>query len=208
MFSTTKPRDRSSSKQGPIQMTTGMKSIPNFFGATFFAATFSRVISLRATRLGLCAALAFVAGTAVPAVPLSSQAPDFTLRTMGGPNMRLQEQRGRVVMINFWATWCGPCRQEMPQLSKLYDKYRASGFVLMGVNVDDDSRNAAEVAGKLRVSFPVLLDTDKTVSKLYDLSTMPSTVIIDRDGKVRYIHRGYMNGYEDTYEKQIRGLLK
>jgi peroxiredoxin len=159
-------------------------------------------------RLAIGGALAVAARAAMPAVALSSSAPDFTLRTMGGPNMRLQEQRGRVVMINFWATWCGPCRQEMPQLSKLYDKYRASGFVLMGVNVDDDTRNAVDVAGKLGVTFPVLLDTDKTVSKLYDLSTMPSTVLIDRDGKVRYFHRGYLNGYEETYEKQIRELLK
>jgi peroxiredoxin len=135
-------------------------------------------------------------------------APDFTLHTMNGPNLRLQEQRGRVVMVNFWATWCGPCRQEMPQLNRLYEKYHAAGFVLLGVNVDDDTRKAAEVAGKLGVTFPVLLDTDKAVSKLYELSTMPSTVIIDRDGKVRYVHRGYLTGYEDNYEKQIRELLK
>jgi peroxiredoxin len=153
-------------------------------------------------------ALALVASRALPAIATSSTAPDFTLRTMGGPNMRLAEQRGRVVMINFWATWCGPCRQEMPELSKIYNKYRGSGFVLMGVNVDDDVRNATEVANKLAVSFPVLLDTDKAVSKLYDLSTMPSTVLIDRDGKVRYLHRGYLAGYEDTYDKQVRELLK
>ncbi len=153
-------------------------------------------------------ALALVAGRALPAIAASSAAPDFTLRTLAGPNMRLAEQRGRVVMINFWATWCGPCRQELPQLSKLYDKYRGSGFVLMGVNVDDDVRNATEVAAKLAVSFPVLLDTDKAVSKLYDLTTMPSTVLVDRDGKVRYLHRGYLAGYEDTYDKQVRELLK
>ena len=96
----------------------------------------------------------------------------------------------------------------MPQLNRLYERYKASGFVLLGVNVDDDQRKAAEVAGKLGVTFPVLLDTDKAVSKLYDLSTMPSTVLIDRDGKVRYVHRGYLTGYEDNYEKQIRELLK
>jgi peroxiredoxin len=96
----------------------------------------------------------------------------------------------------------------MPQLNKLYEKYRGSGFVLLGVNVDDDTRNAASVAGKLGVKFPVLLDTDKSVSKRYELATMPSTVLIDRDGKVRYVHRGYREGFEDMYEKQIRELLK
>jgi len=161
-----------------------------------------------ALRLGAGAALSLTAVAALPAVAPSSAAPDFTLRTMAGPNLRLAEQRGRVVMVNFWATWCGPCRQEMPQLSRLYEKYRASGFVLLGVNVDDDARKATELAGKLGVTFPVLLDTDKTVSKRYDLSTMPSTVIIDRNGTVRYVHRGYLSGYEDTYERQIRELLK
>ena len=163
---------------------------------------------VRLMRLALGAALALGASVPALAVALASIAPDFTLRTLNGPNLRLQEQRGRVVMINFWATWCGPCRQEMPHLNSLYQKYRASGFVLLSVNVDDDTRNAADVAAKLGVTFPVLLDTDKAVSKLYDLSTMPSTVLIDRDGKIRYVHRGYLTGYEDNYEKQIRELLK
>ncbi len=165
-------------------------------------------LSTVATRWITAAALGLAASVAGAVIAPAANAPDFTLRTMNGPNMRLQEQRGRVVMINFWATWCGPCRQEMPKLNKLYQKYGDSGFVLLSVNVDDDQRNAADVAAKLGVSFPVLWDTDKTVSKLYDLNTMPSTVLIDRDGKVRYVHRGYLNGYEDTYEKQVRELLK
>ena len=151
---------------------------------------------------------AFASPLASGALATQAAAPDFTLKSMNGPNLRLAEQRGRVVMVNFWATWCGPCRQEMPQLDLLYQKYRSSGFVLLGVNVDDDVRKAGDVAAKLGVTFPVLLDTDKAVSKLYDLSTMPSTVIIDRDGKVRYLHRGYLAGYEDNYDKQIRELLK
>ena len=165
----------------------------------------TRAGSLRAIA---CAVFAVVAGTASSAIAPATAAPDFTLRAMDGPNMRLQEQRGRVVMINFWATWCAPCRQEMPHLNRLYEKYRGAGFVLLGVNVDDDTGKAAEVAAKLGVTFPVLLDTEKSVSKLYDVSTMPSTMLIDRDGKVRYVHRGYLAGYEDNYEKQIRELLK
>jgi peroxiredoxin len=120
----------------------------------------------------------------------------------------LQEQRGRVVMVNFWATWCGPCRQEMPQLSRLYDKYRSTGFTLLGVSVDDDARHASDVASRLGLNFPVLLDSDKAVSKAYDLSTMPTTYLIDRDGRVRYIHKGYVVGTEEAYEREIRELLK
>lgn len=158
--------------------------------------------------LNLLVLLTLSKGVAMAAVAPQSAAPDFTLRSVSGPNFRLQEQRGRVVLINFWATWCGPCRQEMPHLNRLYDKYRAAGFVLLGVNVDEDARNAADLALKLGLKFPVLLDTDKAVSHLYDLSTMPSTVLIDRDGRVRYVHRGYLTGYEDVYDKQIRELLK
>jgi len=165
-------------------------------------------IRLRVMRMLLGASLVAAAVAAPAAITPSAKAPDFALRSLEGPNLRLQEQRGRVVMVNFWATWCGPCRVEMPHLARLYEKYHASGFQLFGINIDEDPRQAATVAAKLGLRFPVLLDTEKKVSKLYDLSTMPSTVLIDRDGRVRYIHRGYRDGYEDTYEKQIRELLK
>lgn len=169
---------------------------------------FSRPQPHHVRRLAVLGLLTAVASAALAAVAPSAAAPDFTLRTAGGPNLRLQEQRGQVVLINFWATWCGPCRQEMPQLNKLYDKYRSAGFVLLGINIDDDPRHATDVAAKLGLKFPVLLDTDKAVSRLYDLGTMPTTVLIDRDGRVRHIHAGYLAGYEDIYDKEIRGLLK
>ena len=162
----------------------------------------------RAVRWVLAATLAACAGLGSAAVAPATLAPDFTLRSADGPNLRLNEQRGRVVLVNFWATWCAPCRQEMPHLNRLYEKYRASGFVLLGVNVDDDTRNAVGVATKLGLKFPVLLDTDKKVSQLYDLSAMPATVLIDKDGRVRHLHRGYQAGYENTYDQQIREMLK
>ena len=152
--------------------------------------------------------LAAAAVTASAAVQPSATAPDFTLRSVGGANLRLAEQRGQVVLVNFWATWCGPCRQEMPHLNRLYDKYRSAGFVLLGVNIDDDPRAAADLAAKLGVHFPVLLDTDKRVSRAYDMSAMPATLLIDRDGRVRHLHRGYKDGVEALYEQQVRALLK
>ena len=154
----------------------------------------------------LAASFSLAASAATPAA--NALAPDFTLRGSDGRNVRLDELRGQVVLVNFWATWCGPCREEMPRLDTLYQKYHKSGFVLLGVNVDDDPRTALATAAKLNVSFPVLLDTDKKVSKLYDLNTMPSTIVIDRDGKMRFLHRGYRAGTESDYEQQIRGLLK
>ena len=157
----------------------------------------------------LLAAAALCAATlSHAAITPNAPAPDFTLKSLQGPNMRLAEQRGRVVLVNFWATWCGPCKQEMPHLNGLYDKYRSSGFVLMGVNVDEDPKTAAGTASRFGLRFPVLFDADKAVSKLYDLQSMPATVLIDRDGKVRFLHRGYRDGLEDAYERQIRELVK
>ncbi len=161
-----------------------------------------------AMRTLLAAGLAVCAGVSGGAATPSAVAPDFTLRTADGRNLRLQELRGQVVMVNFWASWCAPCRVEMPHLNKLSDKYRSSGFTLLGVNVDEDPRNAASAAAKMGVRFPVLLDADKRVVKLYDVATMPSTVLIDRDGRMRYLHRGYREGYEETYDRQVRELLK
>jgi len=94
------------------------------------------------TALALALAGGVTLAVAAPLAP-SAPAPDFTLRTLDGQKLRLGEQRGSVVLVNFWATWCGPCRQEMPHLNKLYEKYKASGFVLLGVNVDDDTAQAA-----------------------------------------------------------------
>lgn len=159
-------------------------------------------------RVLIAGALALVTGLAGSAASTSQAAPDFTLRSLDGRNVRLQELRGQVVMVNFWASWCAPCRVEMPHLNRLADKYRSSGFTLLGVNVDDDLKNGSAAAVKMGVHFPVLHDADKRVVKMYDVATMPSTVLIDRDGRVRYLHRGYREGYEETYDKQVRELLK
>jgi peroxiredoxin len=147
-------------------------------------------------------------GAAQAVVTAQAPAPDFTLRGADGRNLRLNEQRGQVVLVNFWASWCGPCRQEMPHLNRLYDKYRGSGFTLLAVNIDDDPRTGTATAARWGLKFPVLLDADKTVSRLYDLGSMPATVLIDRDGRVRYLHRGYREGMEEAYERQIRELVK
>ena len=135
-------------------------------------------------------------------------APDFALKSSTGENLRLSEYRGDVVMVNFWATWCGPCRQEMPLLDELYSRYQRVGFNLLGVNIDDDSRRAMQMVEELGVNFPVLFDARKEVSKLYEVDAMPVTVIIDRQGTVRYVHHGYKPGYEDKYLDQIRSLLR
>jgi len=149
------------------------------------------------------------AATSLASSGLEGQvAPDFALKSSTGENLRLSEYRGNVVMINFWATWCGPCRQEMPLLDELYTRYERVGFSLLGVNIDDDSRRAMQMIEDLGVSFPVLFDARKEVSKLYEVEAMPVTVLVDREGNVRYVHHGYKPGYEDKYLDQVRSLLR
>ncbi len=138
----------------------------------------------------------------------SGPAPDFTLKSHNGENLRLSEFRGEVVMINFWASWCGPCRQEMPLLDELYTQYQPLGFTILGVNVEEDSSKAKQLLKDIPVSFPVLFDNDSTVSKLYDVVAMPSTVLVDRSGNVRYLHQGYKPGYEEHYQEQVRALIR
>ena len=135
-------------------------------------------------------------------------APDFVLKSASGDNLRLSEYRGEVVMINFWATWCGPCRQELPLLDELYGRYNKVGFHLLGVNIDDDSSKALQMAEELSVSFPVLFDKQKEVSKLYSVEAMPVTVLVDREGTIRHVHQGYKPGYEQDYLNEIRSLLR
>ena len=111
-------------------------------------------------------------------------------------------------MINFWASWCGPCRQEMPLLEALYQRYESVGFTLLGVNVDENSQQAIEYLQEVTVSFPVLLDAPNDISKAYDVIAMPSTILVGRDGTLRYIHHGYQPGYENEYQNQIRELIR
>ncbi|MBL8334690.1 MAG: TlpA family protein disulfide reductase [Rubrivivax sp.] len=145
---------------------------------------------------------------AAGAVQADAPAPDFTLPVLGGKPLRLGEQRGHVVLVNFWASWCGPCRLEMPQLERLHQSYQRAGLVLLGINVDDDPQRAGDMARRQGIRFPVLLDTDKAVVRRWDLGSMPATVLIDREGRVRHVHRGWHDGLDATYERQIRALIR
>ena len=142
------------------------------------------------------------------AVAVQDSAPDFTLKSLQGSNLRLNEYRGQVVLLNFWASWCGPCRQEMPLLDRIHQRYQEAGFAVISVNVEGDEVPARALAKETGVTFPVLIDTDQRVSELYDLEAMPSSVLIDRDGVVRYIHRGYQPGDESLYLKVVKQLIK
>lgn len=155
-------------------------------------------------------ALLAVVSVALPALadPTGQPAPQFTLGARSGHDVSLAQYKGNVVMLNFWASWCGPCRQEMPLLENIYQKYNKLGFVLLGVNVEPDSNAANDWLKATPVSFPILYDKESKVSRLYDVEGMPSTVIIDRTGRVRVLHRGYKPGDENEYLDSIRALVR
>ena len=155
---------------------------------------------------GIVAALV-IALPAVATAP-SGPAPSFSLSSKAGSQVNLAQFKGQVVMINFWASWCGPCRQEMPLLEDIYRKYNKLGFTLLGVNVEPDSKAADDWLKQTPVSFPILYDKDSKVSQMYDVSGMPSTVIIDRKGNLRMLHHGYKPGDENEYLNSIRTLIR
>jgi thiol-disulfide isomerase/thioredoxin len=154
--------------------------------------------------------LLLVALVSLPALAVTpaGPAPQFKLDSMAGKPVSLDQYKGQVVMINFWASWCGPCRTEMPILEKLHAKYKPMGFTMIGVNVEPDSSLAANWLKTTPVTFPILFDTKSEVSKLYSVAGMPNTVIIDRKGNLRWLHRGYKPGDENEYLDQIRALVR
>ena len=164
-------------------------------------------MKMKKALLGIGLSIIAASGLAV-ADMTGQEAPDFALKSSTGENLRLSEYRGEVVMVNFWATWCGPCRQEMPLLEELFSRYERVGFTLLGVNIDDDPRRAMQMAKELGVTFPVVFDDRKEVSKLYEVNAMPVTVLVDKEGRVRHVHHGYKPGYEEKYLTQVRSLLR
>ena len=162
----------------------------------------------RAVLIALAAGAMMLAGTAGAGSALQAAAPDFSLPLRGGATVGLADLRGQVVMINFWASWCGPCRQEFPVLDGMYRKYRPLGFTLLAVNVESERKDAERFLAGTPVSFPIAWDADNQVSSAYGVSAMPTTLIIDRKGQVRWLHRAYKPGDENEYLDQIRALLK
>jgi thiol-disulfide isomerase/thioredoxin len=153
-------------------------------------------------------ALIVAALLASSALAGGTSAPDFVLPARDGSTVRLSELRGQVVMINFWATWCGPCRQEMPLLAQLQSKYEPLGFTLLAVNVEPDSAAAQDWLKGMAADLPVLFDRKNTVAESFGVQGMPSSVFVDRTGNVRYVHRGYQAGDESKYADMIRSLVK
>jgi peroxiredoxin len=152
-------------------------------------------------------ALLAAAGTVSAATQLrGSEAPDFVLKSTTGKNLRLSEYRGDVVMLSFWAAWCGDCRAQLEELGAMRDRYQDAGVELLAVSLDQSAKQAGEASAD--VTFPVLHDAGGEVGRLYDVTKMPVMVLIDRGGVVREVFEGFRRGNEEQYLEHVQALLR
>ena len=147
--------------------------------------------------------------TSVPdALGRGSVAPEFALRQSGTDReVRLSSLHGRVVLLNFWATWCKPCEDEMPAMQRLYTALGPEGLELLAVSVDDSPEVVEEFRKRLALTFPLLLDPDKRVAAIYQTFRFPETLLIDRDGVVLERYVGPKEWDASLYQARLRRLL-
>lgn len=131
------------------------------------------------------------AGAAQAGQAAGKRAAEFSLPGLQGGMTQLAELRGKVVLLDFWATWCEPCTKELPELEKLHRELAAQGVVVVGVSLDKERKNALELSTTLKLTFKLLHDPEGKVAELYDPPKMPSSYIIDRDGVVRFVNEGF-----------------
>lgn len=143
-------------------------------------------------------ASALVPGDAPPAIDMPDQA---------GNKVDLNALKGKVVLVDFWASWCGPCRQEMPVLEEFHKKYAEQGLVIVGVNIDTNPKKMNNFLRGTPASFRIVQDRKLAVAARYEPPTMPSSYFIGKDGKIRYIHTGFQKQDTAHLEAQIKSLL-
>ncbi len=123
------------------------------------------------------------------------------------PELNLGQYEGKVVLLDFWASWCGPCRQSFPWLQEISKHYAEQGLVVIGVNLDKDPDKAAGFLKKYPVDFPIVFDRSGQLGQLYHLTAMPSSLLIDRSGVVRSRRDGFLPGRQAVYEAELTALL-
>jgi peroxiredoxin len=143
-------------------------------------------------------------------IDIGYTAPDFTVNTLDGERVSLSDYRGKMVILNMWATWCGPCRVEMPEMQRFYEKfkYEGNGVEILAVNMTfrDDVQTIKEFVNEFGLTFPILLDEKNTVGSLYRVLNIPSTWFIDEEGVIREKHIGPMT--EDMMKRVYFSMKK
>jgi peroxiredoxin len=138
---------------------------------------------------------------------VGKKAAEFTLPDVSGEEVALQSFRGKVVLLNFWATWCGPCREELPELDRVQEKFRKRGFVVVAVTVDNELDNIRSFMKKYDLKLQALWDRRKKVVDAYKVEKMPSSYLIDRNGVIRFVHLGYSAEELKRIEAEIDEML-
>ncbi len=136
-----------------------------------------------------------------------AKAPDFNLRDMNGKTVSLSSLKGKVILLNFWATWCPPCKGEMPSMNKLYNELKSKGFEVVAVSTDNGPSPVKEFLAKTHLDFTVLLDETKIVSREYKVFSMPTTFLIDRNGFIAEKLFGEYDWTDPVVRKEIEKLL-
>jgi peroxiredoxin len=148
----------------------------------------------------------------LPVFALASQvgtaAPDCSIPDLSGNIVTLQQMKGKVVLLDFWAPWCDQCKEEIPDLDALYRKYPSDKVAMIGVDIDSSEELLSEFLRKTPVSFKVLIDGKGVMRRAYRFRALPTTFIIGKDGIIRYMHMGYGKEFLPMYEKEIDELLK
>lgn len=139
---------------------------------------------------------------------VGSKATDFTLMTFEGKKVTLSKQKGKVILLDFWASWCVPCKEELPLLDNLQNVYGKKGFRVLAVNIDNKPKNALKFLEQYFIKLTSLWDENKQVVAAYDVETMPTSLIIDKEGIIRYIHSGFIPDDIHKYKEEIEILLK
>jgi len=139
--------------------------------------------------------------------PRPKQASDFTVSLLGGETLKLKGQRGKPVLVNFWATWCAPCREEMPAMERLYLKHRERGFVLLAVSVDTDASLVKPFLAQLKLTFPVALDAKMDLANAYGVRALPASFLIDRDGYLTALALGPRAWDNRAAHALVEGML-
>ena len=142
-----------------------------------------------------------------PPIAAGIEAPGFSLPKLDGETVALEDLRGQVVLVNFWATWCKPCEDEMPAMERLYQQLAPEGFEMLAVSVDDGPEPVREFQERLALSFPILLDPEKSVAETYQAFRFPETVLVARDGTLAARYIGPREWDDPAYVERIRRLL-
>lgn len=134
--------------------------------------------------------------------------PFFSLPELNGnKKIELSRLRGKVVYIDFWASWCGPCRQSMPKFNALYNKLPRKSFEILAINLDESKADAQQFLSDYPVNYTILHDATGTTPKQFGVKVMPTGYLLDRFGMVRYVHQGFRSGDDQVLMKQIKKLL-